>query len=139
MIGWLLKIFDRETYDKLFKDSNKSNNGFKIEVVTSWFSDKYVEFRYTTNGWTWNYIYRAHKPFLGLLDYNWTWEKVSYRLGNGNFDAELSNWDSVEKINAYHKSQKERYEKGYADILRQRLEYRQERAAALNRANKKNG
>ena len=74
---------------------------FAIEVVPSWFSKDYVNFRYTNNGGiTWNKIYGAHSPYLGYIDYYWTWEPVTYRLNINypDFSRELEKWGSIEKI-----------------------------------------
>lgn len=109
---------------------------FKLKIVPSWFSDDNVSFEYTANGgWTWNYIYSARSPFLGFLKYNWTWEIVSYRLGDGKFEGEKIKWGSYKRIQEYHAKEMKEYEAGQASIERQRKELQQKKKDALRRAN----
>jgi hypothetical protein len=113
---------------------------FEIEVVPSWFSKDYVSFRYTNNGGiTWNNVKEACKPYLDHIDYDWTWEDVTYRLNvyEPDFSHELEKWGSIEKIEAWHKSEREIYEMGNKKVRERREEVRRNREEAYKKANKK--
>lgn len=109
---------------------------FKLKIVESWFSEKYVEFKYTKNGIFWKKIYCCRPPFLGHLDYNYTWEPLCYGLGGGNFDCEKEKFSTYEKIKEFEKQQWEEYVKGNKSVKRQRNEMKQKQLEALKRANK---
>lgn len=108
---------------------------FKLKIVRSWFSDEYVEFKYTKNGIFWKKIYYCEPPFLGCLDNDYIWEPLSYRLGNGNFDYEKEMFSTYEKIKKFEEQEWKKYIEGNESIKRQREEMRQKRLDALKRAN----
>lgn len=116
----------RKTYDP---------DKFKLRIVPAWFSSDYVQFEYTRNGKTWHTIYTCSSPFLGHLDYNYVWERLSYRLGNGIFDHEKEKFSSYEKIKAYEEQQYKKYIDGNKDLERQREEIRERKKEAYKRAN----
>lgn len=119
----------------------KSQEGkFAVEVIPSWFSKDYVSFRYTNNGGiTWHTIYGAHSPYLGLIDYDWTWEPVTYKLNlyNPDFSYEFERWGSIEKISEWEKSEKERMKRGNEEVQRRRNEARMNREEVYKKINSK--
>lgn len=109
---------------------------FKLKIVSSWFSEEYVVFKYTTNGIFWKKIYCCQPPFLDLLEYNYTWEPLSFPLGSGNFEYEKEMFSTIEKIKEYEENEWKKYVKGNESLKRQRKEYKEKRLQALRRANK---
>jgi hypothetical protein len=125
---------------KIFKIFNRSSNidDFKLKIVPSCDNSDIINFRYSTNGgWSWKFIHTAYSPFLGLIDYDWTWERLSYSLGKGNFSGELEMFSSLDKIKAYEEAQKNRYEKGRIQAKKDRDEYAKRKKQAFINANKK--
>lgn len=125
-------------WNKLFKLYVPKPEEFEIKVVPSWHSMNYVNFKYRASPrHRWKYIYHCKSPFLGLLEYDYTWEKVSFELGQGIFDAELNRWGSIEKIEAYEKAESEKYYKGVQSHKMQRQQVQENKQKAYERANKK--
>jgi len=109
---------------------------FKLKIVESWFSKKYVEFKYTKNGIFWKKIYCCKPPSLYHIDYDYTWEPLFYKLGNGNFDCEKENFSTYEKIKEFEKQEWEKYIKGNESLKEKRTEIYRKQMDALKRANK---
>lgn len=118
------------------KKFNHNPEDFRLEIVESWFSEDYVEFRYSANGGkSWKNIYHANPPFLGNIDYDWKWETLTYELGSGDFRAERERFSSYQKILDYEKEQEKKYYEGQESVIRQRNLNKQQRLNALKRAN----
>jgi hypothetical protein len=116
------------------KDLNNPDN-FRLKIVPSWFSKEYCTFKYSTNkGRSWNTIYEINQPILS--DENWTSGAISYRIGNGDFEAEKIKFGSYEKIKKYH----DELEIRYAEKKQERRDqWRREKETlnnAYDRANK---
>lgn len=107
---------------------------FKIEIVPSWFNERWVNIRYSGNkGLSWKYIHQHKPPHLGLLTYDSTYEKISYPIGNGDFNGEKTKWNSVKAIEEYETKQYQKYLENCKSIEKQR----QERDNKLKQAYKK--
>lgn len=109
---------------------------FKLRIVPSWFSKDYVELEYSANGGkTWKRIYCAAAPFFGSIDYDWKWEPLHYRLGNGDFTYEKEKFSSYQKIIDFEKSEEIRYQKGVEEQKNRRVEASQKIKDAYKKAN----
>ena len=109
---------------------------FKLKIVKSWFSDGYINFKYTTNGFTWKYIHCHQESWLGLLDYDPTWEKLSYRFNfYSNFDYEKEKFSTAEKIKAYEAQEWKEYLNDMKSIKEQRAAIENKNELALKKLN----
>jgi hypothetical protein len=123
-----------------FKRDNPDN--FRFKVVEGWISEDYVEFRYsTTKGHFWNSIKTVKEStFLFSIstdDKVYETENLTKSLGNGNFDYEKSQWDSIEKIDEYHKGIYEKVKSSNQWLKDRRDEKKRKRKNAWKKVNKK--
>jgi hypothetical protein len=109
---------------------------FKIRVVESWFSIKYIHFQYTANGGrSWKYIYHCCPPLFSGLEYNYTWERITFPLGNGNFSYEKEKLSSYQKILDYESEQEKKFYDGIERRKIERKEYEIKMQEAFKKAN----
>lgn len=115
---------------------NHNPEDFRLKIVESWFSENFIEFRYSANGGqSWKKIYYAKEPLLNRIDHDWEWKTLTYKLGSGDFSTEKKRFSSYQKILDYHKEQEEKYKKGQESHERKRKIEEEERLKALKRAN----
>jgi len=120
----------------LRKPFNHNPEDFKLRIVRSWFSDDYVEFEYSANGGRdWKKIYNSVKPFLGLLQYDYEWKPIRFRLDKGDFTYEREKFSSYQKILDFENKEKSEYEAGMSSVIKQRNDMESKKIEALKRAN----
>lgn len=126
---WPFNLFKKHPF-------NHNPEDFKLRIVPAWFSNEWIEFEYTANGGrSWKRVHGAYAPFLGHVDYDWKWEPVHYKLGNGNFDHEKEKFSSYQKILDYERSEEETYYKGMEEQKKRREKISQDKKDAYRRAN----
>jgi len=109
---------------------------FKIKVVESWFSDKYVCFRYSANGgFSWKTINYAMPPFLNHIDYDWEYKSFAVSLDR-YIESTLRNFNTYQKIIDYEKDQFKKYKQGNVDVQNERINIKLKRKNLLKELNK---
>lgn len=110
---------------------------FKLEIEFTSNSKEYVNFRYTVNnGLTWNYIYQCNRPFLGFLEYDYTYEKVMYSFGSGKFEGEKEKWNTIDKIKEYESIERDKYIEGNKSLVLERDRVNKRKSESLKNFNK---
>jgi hypothetical protein len=121
----------------LYKPFNHDPKDFKLKVVSSWFSEDYVSFKYTANGGrSWKTIRCAHEPFLGTMDDNWEWSALAYKLSPGStFEYEKRQWETYQGVLNYEAKEWKKYLDGWEKQERRRREYVENRRKQLSALN----
>lgn len=109
---------------------------FCLRIVRSWFSSRYIHYKYTANGGlTWKYISCACEPLYGL-DYDWFWDRISHPFGpDSNFDYEKERWGSYQKILDYEAEQWKKFIEGDKKHRQERSDYYRKKAEKLKELN----
>lgn len=122
------------------KPFNHNPEDFRLKLEES-YGGGMVYFKYSANGGKdWSYVHWSRKPFLGHMDYNWEWERVSYlsyNLKDGSFAHELDKFSSYQKILDYEKGQREEMEKGDKEHRAWRENYYKQKRETLDKINQK--
>ena len=134
--------FFKKIKELFYKPFTHNPEDFKLELEQS-VGGGMVYFRYSANGGkNWKYVYWARKPFLGNIDYDWEWTRVSYLCDNlisTSFDYELNKFSSYQKILDYEKAQSEEFDKGNKEHRAWRKKYYDDKRKTIENINKKIG
>ncbi len=111
---------------KLIKKDDEviDSTKFQIKIVPSWFSDEYVSFKYTKNGIIWHDIEGCSEDFLTHYS---SMKAISYRANYNKsketqFRYELDKWSTLEKIEQFHKNEKEEVKSNNEQLLKDQKE-----------------
>ncbi len=131
--------FFKKIKEIFYKPFTHNPDDFKLELEQS-YGGGMVYFRYSANGGrNWKYVYWSQKPFLGDMDYDWLWERVSYLSNNlkeDSFTYELNQFSSYQKILDYEKQQEQEFEKGDKEHRAYRKQYYDSKRKTIENINK---
>ncbi len=127
IIIFIIYLFDFSFFNtKLVKkDEIIDPLKFQIKIVESWFSDRYISYKYTTNGIIWYYIKGCNKDFI---THYCSMETISHRVNynqskENQFKSELEKWSTLEKIEQFHKNEREEVKLNNEKLLKEQKEY----------------
>ena len=108
---------------------------FQFKIVPAWFGGGYVTFKFSNDyGVTWNHILREGSDFCNALADHFT-EPVSYKLGNGDFNAEKIRFNTYEKCIEHNNKVFEKVKNSNISLKKQRLERDERLKKAWKKAN----
>lgn len=124
-------------YKKTVAPFNHDPENFKLKIVPAWFSSDYVSFQFSANGGeSWETIYCASPPYLGLVDYDWEWKPLAYRLNSGStFKHEKEKFSSYQKILDYEANELKKFKEGQVSINKQRKDIADRKKAIWDNIN----
>lgn len=112
------------------EESSYDENKFLLKHEGTWYSEKFRNVFYSTNGGkTWIKIKESNPPLFthsdNILEYNWSFKNLTFNIEDESFSNIRKQFDSLKTIEDFMNREYARYLRGLEEVKQQRKEYRE--------------